>query len=415
MGETTTPQMANRVDELLREGIRLAREGDRTGARELLMRVVEADEGRTRAWLWLSEVVDDEADRVICLENVLAIEPGNQAARAGLRWMHAQQSGSGEEAEAANQDASPELWEEPPHPLRCPYCAAMSEEADRRCRTCGGQLWVRTRRRAAHSLWLWNLISVRLAVCVGSFLLPVVVLAWLANRLAGSYDPLLLLPAYVGLRQSSVQLAEAALEIVPRGYLAPFLLLSAYSLVLLIAMYLRWRPAYYLMVAGAGARLVLSVALVLLGHSSALYCGGAGVLISAVSVPILIAVADDFAWGTARMYFGLDKRAKGGAARLERAQALAEQGMWALSALYLRAAAVQLPDHGAVYTRLARAYLQLGHPNRALRVLEEAMRADPDDPTLAALVDKLRAPPDRAGAQPGDGGSAPLPRSNVHL
>ena len=412
MDETTTPHMATRIDELLREGIRSAREGDRTRARELLMRVVELDERQVRAWLWLSEVVDDEADRVLCLENVLAIDPRNQVARTGLRWLREQQARACEEAETEGRHPPRELWEEPPHPLRCPYCAAMTEEADRRCATCGGQLWVRTRRRAAHSLWLWNLISVRLSVCAASFLLPVVVLAWLAHRLAGSYDPLLLLPAYLGMRHSGVELAQAAFQVVPRAYLAPFLLLSAYSLALLIAMYLRWRPAHYLMVAGAGARLVLSVALMLTGHRYGLYCGGVGALVSAISLPILMAVADDFAWDTARVHFGLDDRARGGAARLERAQAFAEQGMWALSALYLRAAAVQLPGHSAVYTRLARAYLQLRRPDQALRALEDAVRADPGDPTLAELAHELRA---QAEAQRGGATASPLPRSKVHL
>jgi tetratricopeptide (TPR) repeat protein len=414
MGETTTPDAATRIDELLGEGIRSAREGDRTRARELLMRVVELDERQVRAWLWLSEVVDDEADRVLCLENVLAIDPGNQVARTGLRWLREQQARTCEEVETAGRHPSDDLWEEPPHPLHCPYCAAMTEEADRRCATCGGQLWVRTRRRAAHSLWLWNLISVRLSTCAASFLLPVIVLAWLAHRFAGSYDPLLLLPAYLGMRHSGVELAQAAFEVVPRAYLAPFMLLSAYSLALLIAMYLRWWPAYYLMVGGAGARLVLSVALMLIGHRYGLYCGGVGTLVSAISLPILMAVADDFAWDTARVHFGLDNRAKGGEARLERARVFAEQGMWALSALYLRAAAVQLPGHSAVYTRLARAYLQLRRPDQALRALEDAVRADPGDPTTVELAHELRQA-GQARAQGGGAAASPQPRSKVHL
>lgn len=415
MGERTTPQLATRIDGLLRDGIRLARAGDHTRARELLMRVVELDERRMQAWLWLSEVVDDEADRVLCLENVLAIDPGNRAARTGLRWLREQQARACEEAEGVDRHPPRELWEQPPHPLRCPYCAAMTEEADRRCATCGGQLWVRTRRRATHSLWLWNLISVRLSICAASFLLPVVVLAWLAHRLAGAYDPLLLLPAYLGMGHSGAELAQAAFGIVPRAYLAPFLLLSAYSLALLIAMYLRWRAAHYLMAAGAGARLVLSVALMLTGHRYGLLCGGVGALVSAVSLPILMAVADDFAWDRARVHFDLDSRAKGGAARLERAQVLAEQGMWALSALYLRAAAVQLPGHSAVYTRLARAYLQLGRPDQALRALEDAVRADPGNPTLVKLAHELRAEDRQTETLGGGAATSPLPRSKVHL
>jgi tetratricopeptide (TPR) repeat protein len=409
MEQETTPQTVKRVDRMLREGIQLAREGERTRARELLMRVVELDERRVAAWLWLSDVVDDTADRELCLENVLALDPGNEAAQAGLRWLRNHEVRATEAVDAQEDDTPAELWEEPPHPLRCPYCAAMSKESDRRCPSCGGQLWIRTRRRPTHSFWLWNLVSIRVAICVGCVQLCAMVLAWLGQRLTGEYDPLLLLPAYLGLQHANAALAQAAFEIVPRAYLLPLLLLSAYSLLLLVGMYLRWRIAYYTMVGGAAARLVLSLALILLGHRPAIYAGGLGVLVSALSVPVLMAVADDFAWDAARVYFGLDKREKGGTARLERAQALAGQGMWALAVLYLRAAAVQLPGHSAVYARLARAYVQLGRRDQALRALEDAVRVHPGDPALAELADQLRDSQHQGQSQR-EGADAPLSR-----
>ena len=78
------------IDELLRKGIAAAKAGQRGQARELLTRVVDYDERNAQAWLWLSGVVDSLEDREICLENVLSIEPNNDAASRGLAWVRQQ-------------------------------------------------------------------------------------------------------------------------------------------------------------------------------------------------------------------------------------------------------------------------------------------------------------------------------------
>jgi Tfp pilus assembly protein PilF len=42
--------------DLLRQGITAAKQGDKTRAREILLRVIELDEKSEPAWLWLSGV-----------------------------------------------------------------------------------------------------------------------------------------------------------------------------------------------------------------------------------------------------------------------------------------------------------------------------------------------------------------------
>jgi tetratricopeptide (TPR) repeat protein len=59
----------------------------RERARELLLEVVEHDNGNLQAWLWLSTVMNDLADKAACLNNVLALDPGNKQAQAGLDWI----------------------------------------------------------------------------------------------------------------------------------------------------------------------------------------------------------------------------------------------------------------------------------------------------------------------------------------
>lgn len=74
------PQLA----EWLYEGALALTRGDKERGRELLLRVVEANEEIEEAWLWLSGAVDDPDDQRTALENVLALNPQNQYARHGL-------------------------------------------------------------------------------------------------------------------------------------------------------------------------------------------------------------------------------------------------------------------------------------------------------------------------------------------
>ena len=81
--------MSETIDtsELLRQGIAAAKTGQGGQARGLLLQVIDRDEGNEQAWLWLSSVVESLDDRRLCLENVLAINPNNVYAQAGLRRM----------------------------------------------------------------------------------------------------------------------------------------------------------------------------------------------------------------------------------------------------------------------------------------------------------------------------------------
>jgi hypothetical protein len=70
--------------ELLLKGIAAAKAKQVGEALAFLRQVVEVDPYNQMAWLWLSEVVETDEQRVICLENVLALNPDNKAAQEGL-------------------------------------------------------------------------------------------------------------------------------------------------------------------------------------------------------------------------------------------------------------------------------------------------------------------------------------------
>lgn len=75
-----TPEAAER----LKLGIEAVKTGQRVKAKELLIEIVEEDEENEQAWLWLSSVVDTDADKQICLENMLTLNPQNQSAQKRL-------------------------------------------------------------------------------------------------------------------------------------------------------------------------------------------------------------------------------------------------------------------------------------------------------------------------------------------
>jgi hypothetical protein len=68
----------------LDQAIAAAKAGRVVEARRLFEAVLDVDERNEQAWLWLSGLVESEEERVICLENVLSINPHNEMARRGL-------------------------------------------------------------------------------------------------------------------------------------------------------------------------------------------------------------------------------------------------------------------------------------------------------------------------------------------
>jgi hypothetical protein len=73
--------------EILAHAIAALKAGKKVEARRLLEGILAADRYNENAWLWMSGVVDTDAERVICLENVLTLNPYNERARKGLEQL----------------------------------------------------------------------------------------------------------------------------------------------------------------------------------------------------------------------------------------------------------------------------------------------------------------------------------------
>jgi tetratricopeptide (TPR) repeat protein len=87
------------VKDLLDQGIAEAKRGDREHSKDYLLRVVAIDEQNQLAWLWLSRVVDTDEDRIICLQNVLVLDPDSLAAKRELERL-SQHSGAVDDVNA---------------------------------------------------------------------------------------------------------------------------------------------------------------------------------------------------------------------------------------------------------------------------------------------------------------------------
>jgi ribosomal protein L40E len=126
--------MRGQIESLLERGIKAARAGEERRARDILIHVIELDQRNEKAWLWLSSVVETTADRIMCLENVLTVNPDNTYAAAGLQRLREQPLDS-----TAPRSLLPRLGgpREPDQVARKAAAVPPAPTADRVCPRCG--------------------------------------------------------------------------------------------------------------------------------------------------------------------------------------------------------------------------------------------------------------------------------------
>jgi len=74
---------ADRVERLL-DAIDLIKSNQAQEARSLLRSIIQEDGNSEDAWLWMSVVVDSLDQSIVCLDNVLRINPNNWQAAGAL-------------------------------------------------------------------------------------------------------------------------------------------------------------------------------------------------------------------------------------------------------------------------------------------------------------------------------------------
>jgi ribosomal protein L40E len=142
--------MMGQIESLLERGIEAARNNEKKRAQDILTHVIELDQYNEKAWLWLSSVVSTPADKAVCLENALLINPDNTYAAMGLQHIRQQSTPSsssalphlGGERTPTEQEweASSEPVAPPPKVRVCPRCQFRNPGWAYLCDRCGTNL-----------------------------------------------------------------------------------------------------------------------------------------------------------------------------------------------------------------------------------------------------------------------------------
>ncbi len=75
------------AENALQQAIAALKAGRRKQARAILAHLLRQDPHNEEAWLWLSGAVEQDSERLLCLRQVLAINPNNERARRGVELL----------------------------------------------------------------------------------------------------------------------------------------------------------------------------------------------------------------------------------------------------------------------------------------------------------------------------------------
>ena len=400
--------MDDETRQWLTEGIARAKAGEGERARDLLLRVVERDERNAPAWLWLSSVVESPEDRRVALENVLAIEPENTLARAGLDWLN-QQSPAPTPSSATPEtqpiggfasdvpmvsDAVPGLPDAEPvlEPEGCPYCRQPVSESDERCPQCKQSLIVRALKRTEFPARVWLLVATWVVQALADMVDGVLVIIALmtaagfaGSALGANYILTYLAGAAFAAGTPASDLLRMAVVFIVFDVIA-----AAWSLV--VAVILPWRrpaaPAVALFV--AGLHVVMAISSFAVGMTS-LWIGLGRLALGLFIGFFLLEAQGDFAWESVRQRLELDREAKSSMDYYNRGRIYRRMGQTARAALHWERAVELAPERVAFRVALGNACYALGQYGSAAEHIRAAVRLSPDSADLREFLEQINA------------------------
>jgi hypothetical protein len=87
----------------LQQAITAIKSGDKETGKQLLIEILKVDRRNEVAWLWMTKVVDSQDERIKCLQNVLKINPDNEAAKRGLAIFQQKQVKPAQQSDAPQE------------------------------------------------------------------------------------------------------------------------------------------------------------------------------------------------------------------------------------------------------------------------------------------------------------------------
>jgi tetratricopeptide (TPR) repeat protein len=109
MSEDHFSAVKGTLTEQMRQGIVLARSGDRAGAEAIFNAVLRQRPDHEEALVWKAAIVQDPDEAVICLEKALQANPANRRAQVGLEWAYKRQKESRSAASHLSPFENPKL------------------------------------------------------------------------------------------------------------------------------------------------------------------------------------------------------------------------------------------------------------------------------------------------------------------
>src|SRR5258708_21778853 len=96
-------------DNMLQDAVNAVRDGDKTRAKAILTRLLQADQNNALYWVWMSATVDNNKERIYCLQTALKLDPESSSAKRGLILLGAMPPDENVQPFPLNR---PRAWEE---------------------------------------------------------------------------------------------------------------------------------------------------------------------------------------------------------------------------------------------------------------------------------------------------------------
>lgn len=370
---TTTPE----TETYLQLGIAALKADKRDEARELLTQAIEQDESNEQAWLWLSAAVNTTEDKQICLENVLALNPGNESAKLGLSKLSDPISTKDHQVikpEFIQKSSYDDIWERDEE--ICAFCAQALAGDEKECPRCGHQINRHTYRYPNPDISL-TILWVMLLATAQLYLLQAIY-----NILVTRNIPTIILPIFL---MGIFLILTAGIYLRQYwAYMSAIILLITILVINIGGMFLpaTLSPAAMVRISPLVDD-VVNPTINLVG--SALW----GFRLLAIGVALVVAVfkaGPDFERVETRHIAKLKKGLQSPSSYHGAAQRAAKRGEWATAVLHWQRAAAKAPGNRQFQRQLGIAYARLGFYQRSADVLQSALRITPDPEQHAQLT-----------------------------
>lgn len=404
--------MTTTIADKLKQGIEAAKAGHKVRARALLTDVVTADEEQLEAWLWLSRLVDSLEDKIVCLENVLTLDPDHHLAQAALAEVKAEQERffapvypPGQEAPPPNVVTLPEAAQQPitdayPHHDEfdnvwlCPYCAQLTEPDQRRCPHCRRPLIIKRRMREERSVWLRRGIFLQVSMMMVVVSLSSAVFVVLVRQ-QGIENPTRYMSLYLGATLDSrlASSRQIVLDAFPVWAFWGLVAILVYTIVMIFLLYIRVPYGNVLYLISAIISLVLGFFGMIFFYSSipALGLSAFAFLLGLVQFIVTLNLWNDFTFKEHRLQLRIDRDAKSQASLFQSGRKYSKAGMWGLAVVHLRRAVAINPRSPTYHLALAVAYTNINRYDLAGESVQQFERLDPHAADIEPLKQQIRA------------------------